>query len=304
MKIMIENTIEQYDTLFALHTNEERENYFSYSMMRPFEKMWKLIGVPLKAREKNGYDVLMASQMLGFAGIHDGKTGQSALQKLKEMDALKVAEETIEHCVAISAEHGLRLKEEMIRFGVYLADHEKLQNQNGYTGFGGIPGYVIAMIDPNDYNIPRFSSLIAHEFHHNLYFSYFDWNHGDITVGEYLVIEGLADSFATALYGERHLGPWVTAIDSEELEYSMAVIGEALHQKGFGVVSAYMFGDEHAKKEGYPPVGLSAGAGYAVGYHVVQSFMKRTGTTIWEATLLGAEAIIEGCGLFNKEAHF
>nr|WP_269135927.1 DUF2268 domain-containing putative Zn-dependent protease [Sporosarcina cyprini] len=292
--------MEQYETLFALQENEERENYFRYSMMKPFEQMWKMIGVPLKAKEENGYDVMMATQMLGFSCIHDGKTGQLALQKLKEMDALKVAGDTLEHCVAISEEHGLRIKEDTIRFGVYLANHEKLQSQNGYTGFGGIPGYVIAMMDPNDYNIPRFPSLIAHEFHHNLRFSYFDWDHGDITLGEYIVIEGLADSFATSLYGEQHLGPWVTAIDSEDLEYSMAVIGEALHEKGFGVVSAYMFGDEHAKKEGYPPAGLSAGAGYAVGYQVLQSFMKRTGTTIWEATLLGADEIIKGCGIFNK----
>ncbi|QTD40921.1 DUF2268 domain-containing protein [Sporosarcina sp. Te-1] len=299
MEIIIENTIGQYETLFSMQEQEERENYFRYSMMKPFEKMWKTIGVPLQAKEVNGYDVMMATRMLGFASPHDREAGQSALRRLKEMDILRVAEDTLRHCVTLFAEHDVQVKEDSIRLGVYLADSEKLKSQNGYTGFGGIPGFVMTMIDPNEYTIPRVPSLIAHEFHHNVRFSYFDWNHGDITLGDYLVIEGLADSFATALYGDRYLGPWVTSIDSEDLDYSMAVIGDALHTKGVGEVSAYMFGDEHAKKEGYQPVGLSAGAGYAVGYHVVQSFMKRTDTTIWDATLLGAEEIIDRCGLFS-----
>ncbi|MBB4823349.1 uncharacterized protein YjaZ [Sporosarcina luteola] len=298
MEIIIENTVEQYERLFSLQEKEERESYFRYSMMKPFEEMWKMIGVPMKAREVNGYDVIMAAQMLGYASLHE-KTGQSALQKLREMDALQVADKTLRQCLALSTKHGLHVESDAIRFGVYLADSEKLKSQNGYTGFGGIPGYVTAMIDPNEFNIPRFPSLIAHEFHHNLRFSYFDWNHGDITLGDYLVIEGLADSFATSLYGEQYLGPWVTAIDREELDYSKAVIGDALHARGFGEVSAYMFGDEHARKEGYQPVGLSAGAGYAVGYHVVQSFMQKTNTTIWEASLLGADEIIDRCGVFS-----
>lgn len=51
------------------------------------------------------------------------------------------------------------------------------------------PGYVIAIIRPNSYNVPRFPALIAHEFHHNLRFSYFEWNHGDVTVADYIIIE-------------------------------------------------------------------------------------------------------------------
>ncbi len=95
------------------------------------------------------------------------------------------------------------------------------------------------------------------------------------------------------MYGEEYVGPWVTSIDEEELEYSIHVIREGFHLKGFAEVSSYMFGDEIAKKEGYSPVGLSFGAGYAV-----QSFMKKNNITIREATLLSAEEIITGCGVF------
>ncbi|WP_339229672.1 hypothetical protein [Aeribacillus sp. FSL K6-2833] len=66
MKIVIENTIEQYDKLFSLE-EEERENYFRFSMMKPFEKMWNTINVPLKANKPNGYDVIMATNCLDIS---------------------------------------------------------------------------------------------------------------------------------------------------------------------------------------------------------------------------------------------
>jgi len=59
-----------------------------------------------------------------------------------------------------------------------------------------------------------------------------------------------------------------------------------------------MFGDEIAKQEGYQPVGLSFCAGYAVGYEVVQAFLKNTDSNIYEASLLSTKEIIHGSGLF------
>ncbi|UNK17885.1 DUF2268 domain-containing protein [Paenibacillus sp. N3/727] len=296
MNIIIEDTITQYETMLSL-PNEKREDFFRYTMMKPLEVMWRTINVPMKAKEPNGYDVLMATQMMGYLDIHNNDVAEKALRDLKGINALEIAKKTIADCIAFSSASGLAVKAEDLIFGLYIADPIKLQNENGYCGFGGIPGYVTITIHPNEYNIPRMPSLIAHEFHHNLRFSYLDWDHGNVSVGEYIIIEGLADSFATALYGEEYLGPWVTSIDQEELEYSINVIREGLDVKGFAEVSSYMFGDEFAKKEGYPPVGLSSGAGYAVGYHVVQSFMKRNKVSIQEATLLSAEDIIKGSGV-------
>ncbi|MCI3988081.1 DUF2268 domain-containing putative Zn-dependent protease, partial [Bacillus vallismortis] len=51
--------------------------------------------------------------------------------------------------------------------------------------------------------------------------------------------------------------------------------------------------------QGYEPAGFSAFAGYAVGYHAVQSFMAQHQVTISEATLLVAETILSHCGLFG-----
>ena len=83
MKIMIENTIDQYEKLFSMQHN--KEHFFRYTMMKPFEKMWNMINVPLKAKQQNGYDVIMATTMLGYLDISDTQTGRQALKRLQEI---------------------------------------------------------------------------------------------------------------------------------------------------------------------------------------------------------------------------
>ena len=300
MKISFEvvDTLKQYEELQTISNINTRKDYFRYKMMRPFEPMWNLINVPLKAREENGYDVIMATKMLGYADLSNDSQIDAALTGLKKHEVSSIVHDTMKNCIDKIEENNLKIKAEKIKVGLYVADPIKLHLHKGYSGFGGIPGYITITVYPNSYNIPKLPAVIAHEFHHNIRFSYFDWDHGNVTVGDYLVIEGLADSFAKELYGTEQLGPWVTSMDKEELEYSIYVIGEALNTKGFAEVSSYMFGDEIAKQEGYQPVGLSFCAGYAVGYEVVQAFLKNTGSNIYEASLLSTKEIIEGSGLF------
>lgn len=298
MKIIIEDTIEQYERLFSME--KDKENFFRHSMMKPFEKMWNMINVPLKAKQPNGYDVIMASKMLGYLNVSDTQIGKYALENFKEIQALQTAHSTLNHCIDFIEKNNMKINAEELRFGMYIADPKKLELQKGYCGFGGIPGFIQVSIYPNSYNIPRVPAVIAHEFHHNIRFSYFDWDHGDVTVGDYLIIEGLAESFSKELYGEDLLGPWVTSIDKEDLQYSKEVIKDALNIKGFAEVSSYMFGDTIAKEQGYEPVGLSPFAGYAVGYRAVQSFMEINKVGIEDATLVSTDEILSNCGLFSK----
>ncbi|MED4172386.1 DUF2268 domain-containing protein [Halalkalibacterium halodurans] len=294
------DTLDQYQELLSITDLEKRKNYFRYTMMKPFEKMWDLINVPLKAKQHNGYDVVMATKMLGFADVSNDTSIKEGLSILKVNNAHTVAENTIKTCIDKANIAGLKINADEVKLGLYVSDPEKLKLQNGYTGFGGIPGFITVNIYPNDYNLPKIPAVIAHEFHHNIRFSYFDWDHGNVTVGDYLVIEGLAESFAKELYGTEQLGPWVTSMDKEELEYSTDVIGEALDVKGFAEVSSYMFGDEISAQEGYQPVGLPFCAGYAVGFKAVQSYMKNHNKTIYEATLASTDEIISGSDLFAK----
>lgn len=297
MNLHIEDTLAHYDKLFTM-TEDKREDFFRYTMMGPFERMWNTINVPMSAAQPGGYDVVMASKMLGYLDVTETNIGRVGLEKLKEVDINSLAEKTLLHCIECMGQNGLQVKVDNLSFGAYLADPQKLAYTEGYTGFGGIPGYIQLIMYPNDYNIPRIPSIIAHEFHHNVRFSYFDWDHGNVSVGEYMIIEGLADSFASALYGEELSGPWVTSFDEDDLMYSIEVIRQALDVKGFAEVSSYMFGDDLAREQGFQPVGLSFAAGYAVGYHTVQAFLSRTGATVYEATRLSTAEIIAGSHIF------
>ncbi|AWB43192.1 hypothetical protein DCC85_02370 [Paenibacillus sp. CAA11] len=298
MKVIVERTFDQYEALFSIE--EGREDYFRYHMMKPFEPMWNTIQVPLKAKQPGGYDVVMAAKMLGYLDLGEAELGRKGLAQLREARAMEIAQRTLDTCIQTMKQWELSIRADELRLGIYLADPVKLEMQQGYCGFGGIPGFIQLMIYPSPYNLPRIPALIAHEFHHNLRFSYYDWDHGNVTVGDYLIIEGLAESFAKELYGEELLGPWVTSMDEEELEYSIQVIQEALPVKGFAEVSSYMFGDKIAIDQGYSPVGLSPFAGYSVGYQAVQSFLRREQVTLKEATLLSTADIVEHCGLFFK----
>lgn len=211
-------------------------------MMKPFKKMWETIQVPIQSTSPQGYDVVMASEMLGVKSF-DNDEHIDALEKLKEVDAWNVSKQAFDDILEYLKSNDISLNIDEINYGLFLGDDEKLKLQKGYTGFGGIPGYILLIIDPNEYNIPKIPAVIAHEFHHNFRFSIFEWNHGNVSVGDYIVIEGLADSFATALYGEEMMGPWITDFDQEDLEYSQEIIKQAIDIKGFSEVSSYMFGD-------------------------------------------------------------
>lgn len=44
---------------------DKKEDIYRYELMMPFEKKWACYSVPMKAATPNGYDVIMASGMLG-----------------------------------------------------------------------------------------------------------------------------------------------------------------------------------------------------------------------------------------------
>lgn len=128
---------------------------------------------------------------------------------------------------------------------------------------------------------------------HNVRFQFIKWRNS-ITLGEMMVSEGLAENFATHLYGEDKAGPWVTKTDMQTLnEYIKPIIHDGLNVQGLENLNAYLYGDEMAAMQNFPCVGLPYCAGYACGYHLVKRYLKKTGKSIIEATLLPASEILE-----------
>ena len=180
-------------------------------------------------------------------------------------------------------------------FTVLLANAESpyISLNEGYCGDGGIPGYIMAWLIPNEFTLTRLPVALAHEVNHNVRFQFIKWQNS-ITLGEMMVSEGLAENFATHLYGEDKAGPWVTKTDMQTLnEYIKPIIHDGLNVQGLQNLNAYLYGDEMAAMQNFPCVGLPYCAGYACGYHLVKHYLQKTGKSIIEATMLPASEILE-----------
>ncbi|MGG5369317.1 DUF2268 domain-containing protein [Enterococcus sp. AZ196] len=298
-KVTIIDSLSFYDKCLQETVDEQA---FRYEIMKPFEGMWHYLNVPLVSKKPGDYDVLMASEMLGiWTPRKSVDLIKSRLEQLKESNIFNECTQVIAESTQLFNEIGYQIPFEELIVNILLGDPENgiLMASEGYSGFGGIPGYIFLIVVPNDFNQVRLKSALAHEFNHNIRFTYEPFNHGDVSVEDYLVIEGLAEVFAEKLYGVEYRGPWVKEYDKEELEYTIEVMKDGRDVRGFDQVCAYMYGDEVAREQGYQPIGLSRNAGYTIGYHLIKDYLKNTGKTIAEATLTPSSTIVEESRIFD-----
>ena len=244
--------------------------------------------------------------MLGFLSpkniTHETKESIAFLsnEKLK-----KSCKESIEKSLSSFIESNIDLPTRKYLYTVLLANPESpyIKLSEGYSGDGGIPGYIFASLTPNAYTMKRLPVALAHECNHNVRFQFIKWSN-DISLGEMMVSEGLAENFATHLFGEEFAGPWVTNTDNETLhEYIKPLMKDALSVSGLENLTPYLYGDEIAKAQGYFEVGMPYCAGYACGYHMVKHYLQKTESSVIEATILPADDILnELDGFWGKSS--
>lgn len=283
---------------------EKKDDIYRYEMMLPFKQKWDYCRIPIKAAVPGGFDIIMASRMLGhLAPAQVDRSQEANIRQLSDEALWKACEKAIRSSLDCFAEKGIELPVKEYLFTILLADPKSPYTilNHGYCGDGGIPGYIFSWLIPNEYTINRLPAAIAHETNHNVRFQFIQWRN-DITLGEMMVSEGLAENFATCLYGEDKAGPWVTKTDRKTLKESIKpVIHAGLNVQGLENLNAYLYGDEMAALQNYPPVGLPYCAGYACGYHLVKYYLEKTGKDIAEATLLPANEILEAAEDFWDE---
>lgn len=274
---------------------EKREDIYRYDFMKQFEKKWDMYHCPLKAKTAGGYDVVMASGMLGY--LEPKRIDESVtplIQELGDKKLWKQCQESVENSLQCFLDAGMELSVKEYLFTLMLANPESpyLVLCDNYSGEGGIPGYIFGSLVPSAFTKSRMPIALAHETNHNVRFQFVKWSN-DITLGEYMICEGLAENFAAYMYGEENVGAWVTKTDEETLhQYIMPLMKEALGVQGFDTVSSYMYGDELAKMQNYVPVGMPYCAGYACGYHMVKYYLQKTGKSIIEATIMPGKEIL------------
>ena len=189
--------------------------------------------------------------------------------------------------------HGITLPP--IRYTLALANPAILTERDhnaGYTGYGGNPGQIMMIALPDDFNLPRLAAMAAHEAHHNVRLTYEPWQPTTITVGQYIVMEGLAEAFSAEMFGKDSLGPWTTMHSEEQLQRQRATYRKVVGQGGDP--RPYLFGDWAAEDFHYEAKGLPNYIGYGMGYRIVRSYLESTGTTATEATYVPWQEIVEG----------
>lgn len=284
---------------------EKKDDIYRYELMQPFEKKLAVYHCPLKANQPNGYDVIMASGMMGYLLPQKVDASSEAdITLLGNNDFWNRCQHSIETSLDCFVKAGVDLPVKEYLFTIVLADPKSPYSimSNNYSGDGGIPGYILGSLVPSEYTMHRLPVALAHETNHNVRFQFEKWTN-DITLGAYMISEGLAENFATSIYGEEMLGPWVAKTDAQTLnEYIKPLVKDALNAQGFDNISAYMYGDKMAKMQNFFPVGLPYCAGYACGYYLIKYYLKKSGKSIVEATLTPSQEILnETEGFWDEE---
>ncbi len=275
---------------------EKRADIYRWELMKPFKKKWDCYQVPLKALQEGGYDVVMASEMLGIRSPSSiDERCSDSVQALGDNAFWQSCSKAIERSLERFVAHGIQLPTQDYLFTILLANptHAALIASEGYCGDGGIPGYILGWLVPTQDTLMRMPAALAHETNHNVRFQFIEWSN-DITLAEMMVSEGLAENFAVELFGKELAGPWISKTSPELLASLKPLIHANLDKQGMAALSAYLYGDEIARLQGYAPAGLPYCAGYACGYHLVRCFLDETGTDIADATIMPAQRILEG----------
>lgn len=274
---------------------EEKLELFRNEMMAPFMKQWQIQQIPFRAEEVNGFDVITFNSMMHRAPHQITPQISAEIELISSESFWLACEHAVKKSLNLFVEHGINLPVSDYLFTIQLGNPENraLTINEGYSGFGGIPGFIWGTLLPNEYTMPRMKAALAHECNHNVRYQFIQWDH-TVNLGELIVSEGLAENYATFIFGEELLGPWVTKTNAETLNRQIKpVLREQLQLTGFDQIAPYLYGDEIAKLQNFQPVNMPYSAGYACGYHLIQYYLRRTGKTIFEATITPAAQILD-----------
>lgn len=288
-----------YHNVLNAQSLAEKEDIYVTQILEPWAHMMQMVAPHTGANIKA--DRLAGARAWKWLLPEQFETEPPTFTRLLEANAWETAAQALETAAEAIAPYSDRIPFDRVEGWLVLADPEKSDPvMRGYTG--GIDFFqprLIAQFDtPNEYNIPRISGLVAHEFHHLVRMRVFPWDMMNTTVTDYIIHEGMAESFAAALFGEETIGYFVTEFDESQIETARQIVGEGLQATGFDILRSYIFGDYWAEKLNLPKVGMPTYGGYAIGYRVVQAYLERTGQSILDATFVPANDIVKQSGYF------
>lgn len=267
---------------------EEKDNLYRDALMGPFEFKWACVGAPLRAKTAGGYDVVSAAAMSGY-----DVPAQITQERREEIERISSdafwadCERSIRSTLEGFEQHGITLPKQEYVFTVLLSNPNSPMTAmaGDYCGDGGIPGYIIGTIVPNERSLALLPVALAHETNHNVRWQFMQWSN-QITLADMIVSEGLAETFAANMFGEDKVGRWVRKTSPQTLrDVVKPLIQDHLGTSDFGTLSSYLYGDAIMALRGGQPIGMPYCGGYACGYALIGHYLRKTGASIYEATI-------------------
>ncbi len=297
-------TNEYYGRLLTEPDAAKREQLYLDLFVQPWQQMMNMMQRPSMDVGIDAADPFAGAKAWGWLLPHQTDEIARMLQKMEAANAWEIGREAAAQAAAQFTPYAQRLPFDTFEGWLVLADPAFFANdpQPGYTGATDwfAPRYIGQFWQPDERNLPHLAGLVAHEMHHLARFRAFPFTM-QTSVAEYIVLEGMAESFAASLFGEEVVGYYVTQFDETMLDTAKSLIATGLQKTGFNVIRSYIFGDALAAQNGYEPLGgMPAYGGYAVGYHVVQAFLRRTGLSAVEATFVPADEIVAKSAFFAE----
>lgn len=283
------------NTLTLLRESEHldiksQQTLWQEHVVSPFEPMMQK--VPMSFAQMGACDINTASSVYG-----------RAINELLKGDVINRIQAALEKAFQALMTKGGFLFPENLQVGVFVSDGKNLIHEHlnhGFSGFGGIPGFIVLILSPTEYVLKSIEALVVHEFHHNVRFLIEPWPQDmNISVGKYLLDEGMAEAFAAELYGEPYIGPQTIGLSAQELSKAAKIILPHAKEKDFQTARKFLFGDPMADAYGYPKTGLPHGAGYAVGYHLIKDYFAKTSKNIFDATRENSDYILKELGVID-----
>ena len=274
----------------------EKDTIYRDKLMKPFAFKWACIGIPLRAETDGGYDVVSAAARSGYyapAQITEERRGE--IEQISNEAFWEDCENSIRNTLSGFEQHGIKLPQQEYVFTVVLSDPRSPMTvmAGDCCGDGGIPGYIIGSMAPNARSLSQLPVTLAHETNHNVRWQFMQWS-SRITLADMIVSEGLAETFAATMFGEKKVGKWVRETTQEVLRQTVKPLIRAnLMTSDFQTLSSCLYGDEIMALRGGQPIGMPYCGGYACGYALIGHYLKKTGASIYEATITPTVEILK-----------
>ncbi|MCL5016128.1 MAG: DUF2268 domain-containing protein, partial [Patescibacteria group bacterium] len=142
-----------------------------------------------------------------------------------------------------------------------------LEKLYGSSGFAPMKNFLFLYIVPSSDLSAFLPMTVAHEYNHAVRFNYAEW----INLSDSLISEGLAQKFAEHIAGGHELMARVLT-EKRALDIFKKLTSKQLSSRGSEIYNKLFFEDKE-----YP-----LWAGYSIGYHLVNLFLKANKKFTWK----------------------